>query len=137
MRVVSDQPSHTAPATTTTTASVSQTGSPVIQPRPLGYYHHSRLSNSQHGTPLPDPVSPELLSSSPSLATAGPGVSLPEQRIIPGLVHERTRKGSNYSMSSSGAVTAATRADLLHSQSQTASPSRNEAENGGDDFSII
>lgn len=46
-------------------------------------------------------------------------------------------------MSSSGPVTAATRADLLHSQSQLqsqgASPSRFEAENGGDgsDYGVI
>uniref|UniRef100_A0A093XJC0 AMP deaminase n=1 Tax=Talaromyces marneffei PM1 TaxID=1077442 RepID=A0A093XJC0_TALMA len=142
-RVTSDQPPHT----TTTTASVSQTGSPVIQPRALGHYHHNRLSNSfsQHGALLPDPVSPELPSSSPSLATPPGGANLPEQRIIPGLVHERTRKGSNYSMSSSGAVTAATRADLLHSQSQSqlqsqaTSPNRFEAENGGEcsDYGVI
>lgn len=145
MRAVSDQPPHTITRTTTTTASVSQAGSPIIQPRALGHHHHNRLSNSfsQHGALLPDPVSPELLSSSPALATAGGAGAIPEQRIIPGLVHERTRKGSNYSMSSSGAVTAATRADLLHSQSQLqsqgASPSRFEAENGGDgsDYGIM
>ena len=143
MRTISDQPPHTTTATTTTTASVSQAASPVIQPRALGHYHHNRLSNSfsQHSALLPDPASPELLSSSPSLTTTG-GANLPEQRIIPGLVHERTRKGSNYSMSSSGAVTAATRADLLHSQSQlqsqaASSPSRFEAENGGEDFGVI
>lgn len=145
MRAVSDQPPHTTTATTTTTASVSQAGSPILQPRALGHYHQNRLSNSfsQHGAFLPDPASPELISSSPALATAGPGANLPEQRIIPGLVHERTRKGSNYSMSSSGAVTAATRADLLHSQSQlqsqAASPSRFETETGGDgsDYGVI
>ncbi|EED15958.1 AMP deaminase Amd1, putative [Talaromyces stipitatus ATCC 10500] len=144
-RATSGQDPHafTTSATTTTTASVSQSGSPVIQPRALGQYHRNRPSNSfsQHSALLPEPVSPELISSSPSLATTGG--NLPEQRIIPGLVHERTRKGSNYSLSSSGAVTAATRADLLHSQSpsqsQAVSPRRFETDTGGDesDYGVV
>lgn len=145
----------TTTTTTTTTASPSQSGSPILQPRALApqglspfhnhhqHHHHGshhRLSNSfsqQNGFLLPESAaSPDMTSSSPapsaSAFTAG-ATGLPEQKIIPGLVHERARKGSNYSMSSA----AAARADL-----HAASPARGgrqeaATDEDGNDYGVV
>lgn len=127
-----------------TPLSASQVESPPVQASSIGNTS-SNLSNSlsmlslQNGVPessqpeqsQQQPVQPpqdhsqlpQASLSPPSLAIGASG--LPEQRIIPGLVHERTRKGSNtYSISS------ATRADL-HS-----SPGRH-GNNDGNDYEVI
>lgn len=126
----SEQPPHI------TTEPVSQSESPVMQPTGLASGASDSLPpllNAQNGpsesSHLGPPPSQDLQShhrrqssSSPLPLVASSG-NLPEQKIIPGLVHERARKGSTYSNSSSP------HADF-HS-----SPSRHD--NDGNDYGVV